>query len=279
MPSITAKLYQHRVTFNFILEAYFSFRKMDDGRHFLTGIKFTKKMKQEIKNNTDAYVKRQAKKIKKEQDITHIQALDLAAMKAGFANFKNFQNNLKTGNASNRNSKDDKVISKDRNPFLQKKVLDPYRNLLVAGINELLKNKLISLESSENKHTNDEKGHFFADVLGFPSVVKWRDISFGELEISVWWKYDHSKHPQAEHTGRSRENFNNTSPLARRELFKNFVGVTVTGWFERDKGKHLMGENRECFVDIYTRKGEKSALEKIPTQLASGFAPEGKLYF
>ncbi len=252
---------------------------MADGRHFLTRNKFTMKMKQNDTGHTESYLKRQAKKIKKEQNITHIQALDVAAVQSGFTNFKNFQNSIIRDNAIKNHTADTRENTNKNSQLKGRKKLDPYRNLLVAGINELLKKNLISLNSPENPNANDQKGHVFAEVLEYPSVIKWREIGFGELEISVWWKYDHSKHPQAELSGRSRESFNSTSPLARRELFPKFVGVTVTGWLERQKGKHLMGKDRERFVDVYTRKGEKSELEKMPSQKPTGFEAEGKFYF
>jgi len=248
---------------------------MDDGRHFLAELNFT--MKKNTTSHKDGQLKRQAKKIKKEQNITHTKALDIAAIQAGFTNFKNFQNSLnKTGVAVKENNAQ---ISQEKFQPLLSKISNPHRNLLVAGVNDLLNKKLIILDSPGSQNTINDKGYIFTEIFGFPSIVKWRDIGFGELEISVWWKYDHSRHPQAELEGNSRENFNSTTPLARKELYKNFVGVTATGWLEREKGKHLMGKNRERLVGIYTRKGEKSALEKIPLQIPLGFEAEGKFYF
>lgn len=247
---------------------------MDDGRHFLAGLNFT--MKKNTISHTDGQLKRQAKKIKKEQNITHTQALDIAAIQAGFTNFKNFQNSLKKTRATKKQS-DTQILQEKSQPTLSKKP-NPHRNLLVAGVNNLLNEKLVTLESTGSQNTRNDQGHVFTEIFGFPSVVKWRDVGFGELEISVWWKYDHSKHPQAELEGNSRENFNSITPLARKELYKNFVGVTTTGWLEREKGKHLMGKDREKLVGIYTRKGEKSALEKMPMQIPLGFEAEGTFY-
>ena len=231
-------------------------------------------MKKNTTSHTDGQLKRQAKKIRKEQNITHTQALDIAAIEAGFTNFKNFQNKTnvakKQSNAQFPQEKSQPALSK---------ISNPHRNLLVAGVNDLLNRKLIILEIPSLQNTRNDQGHVFTEIFGFPSVVKWRDIGFGELEISVWWKYDHSRHPQAQLEGNSRENFNTTTPLARKELYKNFVGVTATGWLERKKGKHLMGKARERLVGIYTRKGEKSALEKMPVQIPLGFEAEGKFYF
>jgi hypothetical protein len=234
-------------------------------------------MKKNTTSHQDGQLKRQAKKIKKEQNITHTKALDIAAIQAGFTNFKNFQNSLKkTGVAVKQNSTQ---ISQEKSQPALSKISNPHRNLLVAGVNDLLNKKLIILDSPGSQNTRNDQGYVFTEIFGFPSVVKWRDIGFGELEISVWWKYDHSRHPQVELEGNSRENFNSTTPLARKELYKNFVGVTATAWLEREKGKHLMGKNRERLVGIYTRKGEKSELEKMPVQIPLGFEAEGKFYF
>ncbi|MFB9110034.1 hypothetical protein [Flavobacterium gyeonganense] len=248
---------------------------MDDGRHLLTGLNFM--MKKSTTSHTDEHLKRLAKKIKKEQNITHTKALDIAAREAGFTNFKNFQNSqLKKSVLKKENVA--QVSQKMFQPVLSK-TLNPYRNLLIAGVNHLLKNKLIALEDSSAQNKRDDQGYVFTEIFGFQSVVRWRDIGFGELEISIWWKYDHSKHPQAELEGNKRENFNNTTPLARKEHYKNFVGITVSGWLERKEGKHLMGKDRERLIGIYTRKGEKSALEKLPLQIPLGFEAEGKFYF
>lgn len=242
---------------------------------FKTGVIFT------MKQNTTSqiYLKRLANKIKKERNITHIQALDIAAGHLGFTNFKNFQNTLKQITVPKKHNLITIEIPQGKSNLLRTKKINPHRNLLVAGLNNLLESKLITLKTSGIKNRNDGQRHVFTEIFGFLSIVKWRDIGFGEIEISVWWKYDHSRHPQAELAGRKRENFNNTSPLAQRKLYKNFVGVTVTGWFERENGKHLMGKGMERIVDIYTRKGEKSELVKIPQQVPSGFQAEGKFYF
>ncbi|WP_307293136.1 hypothetical protein [Flavobacterium sp. SORGH_AS_0622] len=235
-------------------------------------------MKKNVTGHTDKHLKRQAKKIKKEQNITHTQALEIAASEAGFTNFKNFQNSLKKNSFSKKGKESAGQTSHEISRPSFSKMLDPYRNLLVAGVNHLLQTKLITLEDSSSHGKRDNEGHVFTEIFGFPSVVRWRDAGFGELEISVWWKYDHSRHPHAELEGNSRENFNTTTPLARKELYKNFVGVTVSGWLERKEGKHIMGKDREKLVGIYTRKGEKAALDRMPSQLPLGFEAQGKFY-
>lgn len=160
--------------------------------------------------------------------------------------------------------------------------MDAYRKLLILGVNELLKRKLISLVPNaklRSEGNSDESGHVLVDLHGYPSVILWSDIGFQELRISVWWKYNHALHPQANLTGNARETFSTSSPLAKRTHYKNFVGVTVSGWLERKEGKFLQGKGRKAVFDIYTRTSEKDALEKLPIPKPEGYLSEGKFYF
>lgn len=154
--------------------------------------------------------------------------------------------------------------------------VNPYRKLLIDAVNELLTRNLISLDASIDRGKED--GHIFLDILGYPSVVLWSDIGYEELRISVWWKYNHSLHPQANLTGDHKEKFNCSSPLANRLHFKKFVGITASGWLERKEGKYLQGRNYGGIVDLYTRKGEKDELQKVPAPKPKGFQIEGKVH-
>jgi hypothetical protein len=238
-------------------------------------------MDKKINGHTAAFIKRKAKNIKKTQQVPHVQALDLAALSVGFANWKDF---IYKSEAVTKTEPRwaDKIINTKAGGKITKLDLDrkinPYRKLLIAGTNELLKGCLITLNGKEGKYPHEDNGHVFLDLFGFPSVVLWSDISFEELRISVWWKYNHALHPQANLTGNSRESFSMSSPLASRLLYKNFVGVTVSAWLERRTGKHLQGSNQECLFDLYTRKGEKQALEKLPYPAPNGFFAEGKFF-
>jgi hypothetical protein len=151
--------------------------------------------------------------------------------------------------------------------------LDSYRKLIILGVNKLLEDNLISLTS-----TNDTQGHIFADLGGHPSVIVWNGIGFGELRISVWWKYDHSKHPQANLTGSSEEKFLTSQPLAKPQDYPNFVGVTVSAWLERKTGKHIQGKGHERLFDIYTRRGEKAELDDLLYVEPNGYDAEGKFF-
>lgn len=157
--------------------------------------------------------------------------------------------------------------------------MDPYRNLLIHGINALVELKKIPLApTGKSNHEPKEFGHVFVDIAGQPSVVSWNDAGFDELRISVWWKYDHSRHPQANLEGNYREQFHTPSPLAKSQHLPKFVGVTVSAWFEREEGPHLQGHGRKRLFDIYTRKGELEALKQLPTATPLGYRPEGKFY-
>lgn len=231
-----------------------------------------------INGHTAAFLKRQAKNIKKTQGISHQNALDQAAINVGFNNWNHFINLSNSAVGGNkRNLLGVEEISTDR--LTQKNEvskINPYRKLLIAATNELLNRNLISLNAQ--KDSLDESGHAFLEIFGYPSVVMWDDIGFEELRISVWWKYNHSLHPQADLTGNFRENFNCASPLANRNHFKKFVGITVSGWLERKVGKYLQGKDNRGIFEIYTRKGEKVELEKMPVPAPNGFQMEGRVH-
>jgi len=242
---------------------------------FATG--FISVMNQKINRHTGESLKRQAKKIGKQENIPHYQALEKAAIIAGFNNWKHFLNSSQETSFSIQKFETRKLELKSIDYLGSQKKINPYRNLLVAAINELLKNELISL-NSKNDAQSSKNGHFFFPLLGFPSVILWQDIGYEELRISVWWKYDHSNHPQANLTGNSRENFTLPSPLAKKLHYKKFVGVVASGWLERKTGKYVQGKNSESIFDVYTRKGEKAELEKLPIQKPNNFKIEGKFY-
>lgn len=235
-------------------------------------------MNRKINGHTGEYIKRQAKKIAKLQNIPHHQALEKAAINAGFNNWNHFVNVSKEIPSSKQKGKTEKLELRPSDTSGLVKV-NPYRNLLVAAINELLKNGLISLNAPTNVVSNREDGHFLTTLFDFPSVVLWQDIGFEELRISVWWKYDHTMHPQANLKGNDRENFNHSSPLANRQHYKKFVGVVASAWLERKTGKYIQGKNNESIFDVYTRNGEKAELEKLPIQNPKGFKIEGKFRF
>lgn len=157
--------------------------------------------------------------------------------------------------------------------------MDPLRNLVIIGVNAALEAGRIALHPPPTNAPNDNgSGHLLVSLVGFPSVVNWSDIGFGELRVSVWWKYDHSKHPQADAIGNSREQFDMTVPLAKRLHYPKFVGVTTSAWLERKTGVHLQGRGKERLFDVYIRRDEKENLAAIPTATPQGYKAEGPFF-
>lgn len=221
-----------------------------------------------IKGYTADYIKHMARSIKKSQGITHIQALEQASKQCGFHSWKNFQNGLK---------KVVKVQSQESVKSLNK---NPYRNLIVMAINELLQQKKINfnVDKEQPGKAGDMDGYLLTKLCGQNCAILWREISYQELMITVWWKYDHSKNPQANLTGNERENFNDT-PLADKKHYKKFVGAVVYGWLERLTEHYLMGKDSENIGKFYVRQGEKTELENLQFVKPEGFKAEGKFYF
>lgn len=145
------------------------------------------------------------------------------------------------------------------------------RKLLVLGLNHLLDHGLISLDGN-----GGERGHCEAEIAGRPSMILWSDAGFQELRLSIWWNYDHSRHPQANLRGNSREEFRTSRPLAKSHRYREFVGATVSAWVERDQGKYLQGRAAKHLFDVYLRQGSKVALDALEDPVPKGFAIEGR---
>jgi hypothetical protein len=154
--------------------------------------------------------------------------------------------------------------------------MNPYRKLLVLGLNELLRRRLLSL-SWDGKST-EETSHIEMEIAGHNAVVSWSDAGFGEVRISVWWKYDHSKHPQADLSGNARERFMTASPLAKRAQYPKFVGVVCSAWLERDAGKYLQGHGNDHLFEMYTRRGELDLLRHLADPVPLGYEAEGRFH-
>lgn len=229
-------------------------------------------MNQSSKRHNVEYLKRLAKKIKKDQGISHHESLNIVATKYGFSNWRNFLYSMAGTTSDLTINKLDLV--KPQSGITK---VDPYRNLIVAALNKLVEGNYISL--TPNTSDNDqENGHIFLDLFGEPSVVLWIDGGFDELIISVWWKYDHSKHPQANLEGNSREKFQLSRPLASKIHYKKFVGVVTHCWLERRIGQYLQGEDRDHVTVTYTRNGELEYLKKCPVQKPIGYKSNGPFH-
>jgi len=151
--------------------------------------------------------------------------------------------------------------------------MQAHRKLLVLGLNELLAQNLLSLTDE-----GDSQGYIMTKIAGEDAVLLWQTIGSEEVQISVWWKFDHSKHPQAQLDGAYRERFSSSSPLAKSQHYPKFVGATVSGWLERKTGKYLMGRHSQGLFGTYMRRGEREVLDAIPVPVANGFKVEGKFF-
>lgn len=145
------------------------------------------------------------------------------------------------------------------------------RKLLVLGVNHLIDRNLLSLD-----RTGGQNGHCEAEIAGRRSMILWQDIGFQELRISVWWDYDHSRHPQANLEGNQREGFRTSQPLAKQHRYREFVGATVSGWLERERGKYLQGKARKGLIDLYLRQDSAMPLATVASPNPMGFSAEGK---
>ena len=229
-------------------------------------------MKQSSKGHNVEYLKRLAKVIKKEQGIPHHESLNVVATQYGFSNWRNFLHSKAKVPSKLPTKKPD--LFKPQSEAIK---VDPYRNLIVAALNKLVEGNYISLLPNTS-NIDQESGHIFLDLFGEPSVILWIDGGFDELIISVWWKYDHSKHPQANLEGNARENFNMAEPLADKRHYKKFVGIVTRCWLERRNGQYLQGKNRDYVSVTYTRKGELDHLKKLPIQNPLGYKSFGPFH-
>jgi hypothetical protein len=148
-----------------------------------------------------------------------------------------------------------------------------HRKLLVLGINHLLQAGEITLDEKEIP-----SGHVFVPIAGKPSVILWSSIGLGELRVSVWWNYDHEKHPQANLSGNYRENFTTSAPVAKRSKYSQFVGATASGWLERKEGKWLQGTGFHGIFDAYVRRDARNQLATLQDPTPVDYASEGRFF-
>jgi hypothetical protein len=125
---------------------------------------------------------------------------------------------------------------------------------------------------------NEDTSHIETTIAGESAIIAWSGIGFGEVRISVWWKYDHRRHPQANLTSRYREGFRTTSPLAKRRDYPKFVGVICSAWLERRDGKYLQGRGSQHIFETYARKGELELLKRLPNPRPQGYELEGRVH-
>ena len=98
------------------------------------------------------------------------------------------------------------------------------------------------------------------------------------MQISVWWDYDHKKHPQADLQGSFQEKFATRAPLAKENKLLLFVGAVASGWLERKDGKYLQGMGRRGILDHYIRRNDHQKLISLHDPKPMGFKIEGAFH-
>ena len=154
-----------------------------------------------------------------------------------------------------------------------KRQLHPMRRLLAFGLNELLAQKMLSLQPSD-----EAPGYILTTIAGKLSVVAWQPISHGEVRLTCWWDFTPERHPQIACDGNARESFRCERPLAHRERYREFVAATVSCWIERREGAWLQGRGSDYLFGRYCRRDAREALEEFPDPIPLGFAPEGRFF-
>lgn len=132
-----------------------------------------------------------------------------------------------------------------------------FRELLCAGINELVVHNHINLEGTERT-----SGHHRCVIFGRESIIKWRGIGYDEIEIVVWWSIKPDLKDSA-----------GTRPL-NKQLSKA-LDACCTGWLERKKGKWLQGHGADGLLNTYCSRSGRQTLEVMSEVKCLGFEKEG----
>ncbi|MHA6689445.1 hypothetical protein [Devosia sp. A449] len=143
---------------------------------------------------------------------------------------------------------------------------------MIEAINILLDRSLIAwspIHLRPPKH-----GHIAVELAGQPSVIVWHDVGYGELSISVWWRFDYEAYCRR---ASPIANFATTLPAASRTRYPQFVGAAASVWLERKDGLFVQGTPALLF-DVYTRKGVEKELSELPWEEPRGFKISGDYY-
>lgn len=203
-------------------------------------------------------LKQDAKSLVKKDQIPMHSALDIVASENGYKDgWKGAIKRLQTEKLS---------VKTDMNP---------YRKLVTIALNKAIEAGKISLDWSGQKQ---ESGFLTTIIAGKNTVINWSDVGFGEIRISVWWDYEHDKHPQAHMEGQYKETFQTSEPLAKKQRYKDFVGIVCSAWIERDSGRYIQGYGNDSIFDRYTRRGEIEKIKSLLNPTPNGFLTEGKFF-
>lgn len=178
-------------------------------------------------------------------------------------------------------------------------------HLLGHALNKLLDEQRVSLDpSSEVK-----EGFLECELLGKSTVILWADAGYSEIRLSVWWNFDKQHHPQhpdggfkekilpegtSDHdyfhlitqgkdvihsSSNTIERYNCSTPLAKPQSYRKFVGVICSTWVEREQGQYLQLSSDHKPHDSYIRNSDRKALTTIPDCIPKGFSLTGQFHF
>ncbi len=137
-------------------------------------------------------------------------------------------------------------------------------NLVVAAINMLIDRSLITW--SPIHLLPPEHGHIVVELAGQPSAIVWHDVGYGELSISVWWKFDYEVYSRL---ASSITNFATTRPAVSRAKYSQFVGATASIWFERKDGFLSRGRPPGCSTST-PEKALRRSFQNSPGKSLAG---------
>ncbi|MFA0630287.1 hypothetical protein AB4589_21350 [Vibrio sp. 10N.222.49.A3] len=190
-------------------------------------------------------------------------------------------------------------------PRLPKTTRIAQGHLLGHALNKLLDEKRVSL----NPISEIKEGFLECRLLGKNTIILWTDAGYSEIRLSVWWNFDKRHHPQHPDGGfkgkilpeeisdddyfhlvmqnkevihsssNTIERYNCSTPLAKPQSYKKFVGVMCSTWVERKQGQYLQLSNDHKPHDSYIRNSDREALTTIPDCIPKGFSLTGRFHF
>lgn len=148
---------------------------------------------------------------------------------------------------------------------------DAQLNLIGHGINALLENNLISLSDYSHK----ESGYLLCNISGRAAFVRWYDVGYDELSITVWWGFNQEQYELD--TEKSLQ-YQYSFPSISRGDRSRYVSVIAGGFLERASGKFIQsGKNCSGLFDCYVARGFRDTLLSIDPVKCNGFELTGKL--
>ncbi|MDY0201880.1 MAG: hypothetical protein RBR40_12930 [Tenuifilaceae bacterium] len=133
------------------------------------------------------------------------------------------------------------------------------RELLCAGLNELIRGDCIDINDSNTKGSD---GAIYTTVCGKKSKVSWRYYNHGEIRITIWWGVKSTCKDSIA-----------TLPLNKNK--KDAFDACCSGWLEREEGIWLQGYGRQGLVDTYCARSAEEELFAIREIIPLGYNKEG----